>query len=1418
MVLAIIGLATVSSAETAGLDYIYDHYSTDNGLPHNSICDIHQDQHGYIWICTWYGLSRFDGVRFVNYTLLPEEFSSGAHNRMLYMDEDVNGYLWIKTYDNRLARFDPVAEEFVAVPDGLKPFQGADLKITQFLFDSGGDAWIALHGRGLYRVTPDLEVIPILKNGVDILGNDITGLYEDSRGTVYAVSELGIATVRDDVPELISRSDVIRAFCEFGGKVYIAADKDVLVIDHERGMLPKMEVSEEITAITVSGSGDNACLYLGLRGGAIAPVDTLAMSYDAKSYDMGRVRYLFPDSQGLLWIATDRTGIYSYNPKTRGFRRYIHSRNVTSYYTDTLANVVEKAGMTWVKMNDYGFGWYDRENDAIVPMSNVKEQEDYRFLNGVACFEVDSNGVLWMSTARRGLERISMINPKVDIVVPPTLSKENLAASEIRAIHRDSRGAVWVAAKSRELYRYNSDMTRCERIPEDLGLVYSIFEDSDGNMWFGSKGDGLTKMTLRPDGSYSLRRFRHNPADKSSLSSDNIYSIAQDNYGKIWIGTFRGGISMLETPDDESFLNVYNNFPNYPVDYGERVRYVHCLPNGYMLISTIGGLFICDPGTMPESMVFKKLNEVPLDDIIHIFTDEQGRTFLSTFGGGLFVLVFDGDKVSSSQAVDMSKGLASNMVYSAAEDRNGDLWIATGMGISKVDHSSGAIVNFSRYDGIVPTTFSEATVEALEDGDILFGSLNNVYRLSPDDFGPTVENPRLVISGFSINGKRVPAGGTIVVPHNYSYFRVDYASLNFRIRGSLSLSYMLKGYEKDWITSTVGNSVTYSRIPAGKYRFIVTEGLDGGESAFVDIRVRSSIWSCTVAKLLYILIALGICVIVFRMVYTSARLRNKVQVEKDLNDVKMRFFTNISHELRTPLTLILGGIDEISRSTPKGDKNEYSVSLVHKNAKRMMLLVNQLLDIRSIANGKIRLKVQQIDIVELTKEVYNDFKDMASERQMETRLTYSVDSLMIWGDRMRLEALIYNLLSNAFKYTADGGCIEVAVLWREGDKEFSIMVKDNGIGVPKDKQTAIFEPFIKAADSTFNGMNSSGIGLSFCKDIADMHGGTIWVESTKGKGSEFWVKLPVERDHFSDETAEFLEVNAQAASEETYGLSKYKVEPTHLADAPKLLVVEDNAELRIFMYNKLVSRFEVRDASNGAEALQIIQDGWIPDMIITDLMMPQMDGIELTSRIRNDFATSHIPIIMCTAKHETDTQLKAVKYGADVYITKPFTVELLMARIDSLFGSRSRIVQNMAQAQETGTGQEAGTQTKKITLAPEEVVITDRDEEFINKVHQWLEENVADSEITVDQLASYVGMGRTSMYNKIKGLTGKSPVELIQEFRLEKAMFYLKSGQYSVSETSYKVGFSDPGYFSRSFKKHCGISPNDYIKENKKAR
>ena len=527
-----------------------------------------------------------------------------------------------------------------------------------------------------------------------------------------------------------------------------------------------------------------------------------------------------------------------------------------------------------------------------------------------------------------------------------------------------------------------------------------------------------------------------------------------------------------------------------------------------------------------------------------------------------------------------------------------------------------------------------------------------------------------------------------------------------------------------------------------------------------------------------------------------------------MTDLKLRFFTNISHELRTPLTLILGGIEDVKKHDSLTPRGENSLTLAHRNAKRMLTLINQLLDFRKIVKNKMELKISRVDLVPLVEDALDDFREMASERRIELLFTLSRRSVLVWVDIERMESVVYNLLSNALKFTPNGGRIEVILSLRE--ESVTLTVRDTGIGIPKDKQGMIFERFAQASRAVDSNMKGSGIGLSLCRDIVTLHHGEISVDSRPGEGASFTVKLKLGNAHFGMEQIDFSGAGAgegkrrddYMVSDFTAADSQRRVDVAPPKDAQKILLVEDNRELRIFMYNSLIDTYYVVEADDGAEALEKIRSE-MPDIIVTDLMMPCMDGIELIDKVRHDFTMSHIPIVMLTARHSPDDRVKAMEFGADGYITKPFSIELLLARIDNLLTQRRKLFEKFSSQ---------SARNKVVELAVEDVVVTDRDEEFMKNVMAWLGENVENSELTIDQLASHLGLGRTTMYNKLKSLTGKSPVELIKEYRITKSKLLLRTGQFSVSEVAYKVGFSDPGYFSRCFREQFHMSPAEYLK------
>ncbi|MDE6865731.1 MAG: response regulator, partial [Alistipes sp.] len=450
-------------------------------------------------------------------------------------------------------------------------------------------------------------------------------------------------------------------------------------------------------------------------------------------------------------------------------------------------------------------------------------------------------------------------------------------------------------------------------------------------------------------------------------------------------------------------------------------------------------------------------------------------------------------------------------------------------------------------------------------------------------------------------------------------------------------------------------------------------------------------------------------------------------------------------------------------------------------------------------------KISRVNLVPLVEDALDDFREMASERKIDLLFTVSSRSILVWVDVERIESVVYNLLSNALKFTPEKGRIEVILSLHEEEGCAKIVVRDTGIGIPKEKQEQIFERFVQAFHAVDPEMKGSGIGLSLCRDIVELHHGEISVESRPGHGAAFTVKLKLGNAHFGMEQIDFTAANGSAdymVSDYTSTGSQHRTDVEPPSDAQKILLVEDNRELRIFIYNSLIETYRVIEADDGVDALAKIH-AEMPDIVVTDLMMPRMDGIELIDKVRHDFTISHIPIIMLTARHSPDDRVKAMEYGADGYITKPFSIELLLARIDNLLNQRRMLFEKYSTQ---------SARNKVVELSVDGMVVTDRDEEFMKEVMAWLSEHIENSDLTIDQLAGHLGLGRTTMYNKLKSLTGKSPIELIKEFRITKAQLLLRTGQFSVSEVAYKVGFSDPGYFSRCFREICHMSPAEYLK------
>ena len=741
-----------------------------------------------------------------------------------------------------------------------------------------------------------------------------------------------------------------------------------------------------------------------------------------------------------------------------------------------------------------------------------------------------------------------------------------------------------------------------------------------------------------------------------------------------------------------------------------------------------------------------------------------------------------------------------------------DIWFSYEAGLTHLSMDTRTFQHFSALEAEKGAVFGEAHGLMLNDGQLLFGYSFGACRFDPNRIIRVEEVPRIQFTNFLVfnqplqptaNGPLRDAicyAPRIILNHSQSVFSIEYAALAFpRDDDRVQYAYKMDGVDADWNYVGTLRRATYTRLKRGDFTFRVrstnTQGVWVDNERTLSIHVCAPVWLTGWAFMLYALLLLLIAFALYETILFVTRLRQEVAVEQKVTEIKLRFFTNISHELRTPLTLITGPVENVLKNEKISPSVRSQLEIVASNSARMLRMINQILDFRKIQNHKMTMKIQQIDISRQVEETCANFNKEAADKHILYSIENDLDETTVWLDKGMLDTIIYNLLSNAFKYTDEGGSITVRLGRREN--YVTITVADTGIGIPKDKRSMLFERFASQNEihAAVN-KTGTGIGLNLVKELVDLQHGFIEVESEQGKGSAFTVLFPLGTGHFENDTVEMMVDDTIAASDEQ--LVAKGVQPKVVSDSRyDILVVDDNEDMCRFLTSFLSPLYSVREAGDGYEALEKIRQQ-MPDMIISDLMMPNMDGLQLTDRLKNDTSTSHIPIILLTAKSAIESRLEALKYGADDYITKPFSPEYLMTRIENILRQRKNL-------QETY-------RSSLLSLQPKQLKEQSPDETFLAHLLEYMERNMDNSDLTVDDLVREMTLGRTVFFNKLKSLTGLSPVEFIREVRIKRAAQLLEKGHYNVTEITYMVGMNDSRYFAKCFKNAFGVTPTEYKK------
>ncbi len=853
------------------------------------------------------------------------------------------------------------------------------------------------------------------------------------------------------------------------------------------------------------------------------------------------------------------------------------------------------------------------------------------------------------------------------------------------------------------------------------------------------------------------------------------------------------------------------------------------------------------------------------NDVHWIIPTKKKELYLATFGGGLNKLLsIDKDGHGEFKSYSVLDGLSSDVLLSIREDHKQNLWISTENGICKFIPSEERFENYDERSISFRVRFSEAASVLTSEGNVMFGTSNGVFMFNPDSIRKSSYVPPIVFGKLMVNNEDVTPGKAsilkvdlddtekLVLSHDENIFSVQYAALDYTNPQNIQYAYILDGFEKQWTLADKQRSVTYTNLPKGNYVFRVrSTNSDGAwveNERMLDIVILPSFWETPVAYVLYVLFILIIILVAVYILFTIYRLKHEVSVEQQISDIKLRFFTNISHELRTPLTLIAGPVEQVLKNDKLPEDAREQLVVVERNTNRMLRLVNQILDFRKIQNKKMKMQVQRVDVVPFVRKVMDNFEAVAEEHRIDFLFETEKQHLYLWVDVDKLEKIVFNLLSNAFKYTPNGKMITVFI--REDENTVSIGVQDQGIGIAENKKKSLFVRFENLVDKNLFNQASTGIGLSLVKELVEMHKATISVDSHLGEGSCFKVDFLKGKGHYDEEVEFILEdaetpvrmgqvvdiANASLQSETLVAADGRGVEEspsekeTSAEDNSKelMLLVEDNQELREFLRSIFTPMYRVVEAADGME-------GWnkalkyLPDIVISDVMMPEKDGIEMTRELRADMTTSHIPIILLTAKTTIESKLEGLEYGADDYITKPFSATYLQARVENLLMQRkklqsfyrdslmhinmSAVPENSPVPAEVVSGEANGVESGQGAQPQPQPAVPDmspNDRKFMDTLVELMERNMDNGDLVVDDLVRELAVSRSVFFKKLKTLTGLAPIEFIKEIRIKRATQLIETGEFNMTQISYMVGINDPRYFSKCFKAQVGMTPTEY--------
>ncbi len=1313
---------------------IFEKIDNSEGLLNGRVTSIVSDPHGFVWIGTQNGLNRYDG------------FSSKVYNRR----------------NSNISSND----------------------ISDIIFDSKNRLWVATLGGGLNLYNQDLDDFESFKSSDSansIISNQINVIFEDNEDQIWLGTENGLSLYDEQADNFINFQD----------------------IDTINGL--------NLNGVTSIAQLNKKYLYIGTFGGGLMKFNLETQKFDKiKSETSSFIYTIYPDHNNHLLLGTSE-GLSYYDVDKNKISNYFEDIRLNEEISIVRAIKRDTKGTLWLGTDGNGLYKVNESNKSSNKIQNYLSNSQLRSsLSGNAIYDImeDKNSNLWIGTAWNGINILEN-DKNYELLYSDIKGSNPLPVLAIYATNNrifmglDGNGLTSYSTPNNKIQYYNKE----ENYIGANYIQYMTRGIDSSKLWIGTFSNGLIEFDIKDE---DFKKYTYDPKIKTSLSYNDVRYIIPELNGDLWIATWGGGLNYFDSKNNlfqkvtagKSLLS--NNLVALQKD------------DQKLWIATFGGglgLYNIEKETFKNFKFEENNSNTPSSNkLFSILLDSSGRLWIGTSGAGI-------NSYSPNDGIferfSNEERLKYATITAILEDNKGDIWFSTKQGIWQYRKKEK---KFRRFPDL-ENEFHINSAFKDENGLLYFGGIKGVARFDPSTISYNSETPKVILTSFKLFNeevsikenknlsKAISRTEKLVLEHDADVITFEFAALKFPFSENCEYAIKLENFDENWRNIGKDRTATFTNLAPGEYTLKIKSkevwGNWGNDYTSIELEILKPFWMQWWALCIYTILILILFYLFRKYIIAWEQMKANLRLEKfshekdkEIYTLKQQFFTNISHEIRTPVTLILGGITSLIEKGQFIDKKPYNaIKIIQKHSNHLLRLVDELLDSRNLELNSVKLKVTKEDWIDFCEEIFISFTENATQKKINFQWYTDQKNALIWFDLNQMEKVLYNLFSNALKFTPLGGNINISNKICENFVQLKIT--DSGIGISKKQQSKIFNRFYQTNSSKQLQDSGFGLGLSISKEIVELHGGKLWVESEKGKGSTFILELKKGKEHFSEDLILINGINKKE-----YSLSSKKIETftnSHHLDLEilkneSILIVEDNPEVSEYIKSILENYCTIILASHGQEAIEKTEAHQI-DLIISDIMMPIMDGVQLTKLLKSSSQTSHIPIILLTARATVVQQMEGYETGADIYITKPFTEKILKLRIINLMKRRNLLREKFR---------------SEIPIHLPDLAINSLDEEFLTKLHSILNKNIGKGNLHAEIISKEIGMSHSVMYKKIKSITGMTFIEFIQDFKLKTAKDLISKKGFSVSEACYHVGYSDRKYFSKLFKKKFGSTPSSY--------